>query len=136
MIARWEQMCRKLTALAEEIPANKFEYRPTEGVRTFDEVLRHVAFWNGYVADLALGKKGDDTANEMPKDRCSTKAQVIDALKTSAARALVALKKNPSGLSLQTAETVVTFIEHNSEHYGQLVVYARLNEIVPPASRG
>ena len=110
-------------------------YRPTEGVRTFDEALRHVAFWNDNVADLALGKK-DDTANELPKDRCSTKAQVIDALKTSAARALVALKKNPSGLSLQTAETFVTFIEHNSEHYGQLVVYARLHGIVPPASRG
>ena len=31
---------------------------------------------------------------------------------------------------------VVTFIEHNCEHYGQLVVYARLNQIVPPASRG
>jgi uncharacterized damage-inducible protein DinB len=33
------------------------------------------------------------------------------------------------------AEMLVTFIEHNSEHYGQLVVYARLNGIVPPASR-
>lgn len=136
LIARWELVCRKLTTLAEEIPANKFEYRPTEGVRTLDEILRHVAFWNGYLADLALGKKGDDTSNELPKDRFSTKVQVVDALKKTAARALEALKRNRSGLSLQTTETVVTFIEHNSEHYGQLVVYARLNGIVPPASRG
>lgn len=95
-----------------------------------------MAFWNCYIADLALGKKGDGTANELPKDRFSTKAQVVDALKKSAARTLEALKKTPSGLSLQTTETVVTFIEHNSEHYGQLAVYARLNGIVPPASRG
>jgi uncharacterized damage-inducible protein DinB len=136
LITRREQLCRKFTTLAEEIPANNFEYRPTESVRTFDEVLRHVAFWNCSIADLALGKKGDDTANELPKDGFSTNAQVVDALKKSVARALKALQKNPSGLSWQTTETVVTFIEHNSEHYGQLALYARLNGIVPPASRG
>jgi hypothetical protein len=136
LIARWEEVCRKLSTLAEEIPANKFEYRPTEGVRTFDEVLRHVAFWNGYVGDLALGKKGDGTGNELPKDSFSTKAQVVEALKKSAARTLEALKRNSSGLSIEATETVVTFIEHNSEHYGQLVVYARMNGILPPASRG
>jgi len=136
LIARWEQVCRKLTTLAEEVPASRFEYRPAEGVRTLDEVLRHVAFWNGYVADVVLGKNGDDKANELSKDRFSTKAQVVDALKKSAARALEALKEHESGLSTQTTETVITFIKHNSEHYGQLVIYARLNGIVPPASRG
>jgi len=136
LIARWEQVCRKLTTLAEEVPASRFEYRPAEGVRTLDEVLRHVAFWNGYVADVVLGKNGDDKANELSKDRFSTKAQVVDALKKSAARALEALKEHESGLSTQTTETVITFIEHNSEHYGQLVIYARLNGIVPPVSRG
>jgi hypothetical protein len=34
------------------------------------------------------------------------------------------------------ADTIVSFIEHSGEHYGQLVMYARLNGIVPPASRG
>jgi len=36
----------------------------------------------------------------------------------------------------ETVETLVAFIEHNCEHYGQLAVYARMNKIVPPASRG
>lgn len=136
LIDRWEHVCQKLVALAEEIPEIKFEYRPVDEVRTFADVLRHVAFWNRYVADSARGRKGDDTANELPRDGYSTKTRIVDALKRSAADAADALKDIPSGLSPEVAEMVVTFIEHNCEHYGQLVVYARLNQIVPPASRG
>jgi DinB superfamily len=136
LIGRWEQVCQKLTALAEEVPENKFDYRPVQVVRTFADVLRHVAFWNQYVADTARGRKGDDTANELSRDGYSTKTRIVDALKRSAADAADALKGNASGLRPEMAEMVVTFIEHNCEHYGQLVVYARLNQIVPPASRG
>jgi uncharacterized damage-inducible protein DinB len=136
LIGRWELACQKLVALAEEIPGTKFEYRPLDGVRTFANVLRHVAFWNRYVADSANGRKGDDTANELPRDEYPTKTQIVEALKRSAADAADALKGNASGLSPEMAEMVVTFIEHNCEHYGQLVVYARLNGIIPPASRG
>lgn len=136
LIERWEQVCQKLIVLAESVPENRFDYRPVDGVRTFADVLRHVAFWNRHVADSAHGRKGDDTANELPKDEFSTKTRIIDALKHSAASATDALKENPSGLSPKMAEMVVTFIEHNCEHFGQLVVYARLSQIVPPASRG
>jgi uncharacterized damage-inducible protein DinB len=136
LITRWEQVSDKLAALAEEISANKFDYKPAEHVRSFAEVLRHIAFWNRYVADSARGKKADDTANELPKKEFSTKAQILDALKRSAKDAAAALKESRSGLSPETTEMLISFIEHNCEHYGQLVVYARLNSIVPPASRG
>src|SRR5215471_498164 len=63
LIGRWEQLGQKLAALAEEVPENKFNYRPVDGVRTFADVLRHVAFWNRYVAESAYGRKADDTAN-------------------------------------------------------------------------
>jgi hypothetical protein len=135
LIERWEQVSRKLARFAEEFPETKFDYRPAEGIRTVGDVLRHAAFWNRYLSDSARGKKGDDTANEIPKDKFSTKMQIIDALKRSAADATEALKENSSDFSPAMAEMVVTFIEHNCEHYGQLVVYARLNEIIPPASR-
>jgi uncharacterized damage-inducible protein DinB len=136
LVKRWEQVCRKVADLAEEIPENRFAYTPVDGVRTIADVLRHVAFWNQFVADSASGRKGDDTANELPKDRFSTKTGIVDALTRSAADSADALKDIPSGLSPEIAEMVVTFIEHNCEHYGQLVVYARLNGIIPPASRG
>ena len=133
---QWEQVGQKLLTLAEEIPESKFEYPPVQGVRTPAEVLRHVAFWNQYVADRARGKNGDDAANELPKDKFSTKKQILNALKRSTAEALTASKERESGLTSDIAEMLMTFIEHNCEHYGQLVVYARMNGIVLPASRG
>jgi uncharacterized damage-inducible protein DinB len=136
LIGRWEQVGQKLAGLAEEVPESKFEDRPVDRVRTFADVLRHVAFWNRFVADSARAKKGDDSTNELPKKEFSTKAQVIEALKRSSADAGRALREHKSGLSPEMAEMLVSFIEHTSEHYGQLVVYARLNGIVPPASRG
>jgi uncharacterized damage-inducible protein DinB len=135
LIARWEKVCQKLTALADEMPANKFHYKPTESVRTFEEVLRHVAFWNIYVADSARGKTPNDAANELSKEEFPTKAAVVKTLRRSAADAAAALKHYPAQLTPEMTEMVVMFIEHNSEHYGQLAVYARLNGIVPPASR-
>lgn len=136
LIGRWEQVGNKLTLLAEEFPERKFDYRPAEGMRTIAEVLRHVAFWNRYVADSARGRKPDDTANELPKGGFSRKAQIVDALQRSVADAADALPESPCGVSPEMAELLVTFIEHNCEHYGQLVVYARLNGIIPPASGG
>jgi hypothetical protein len=88
------------------------------------------------VGARARGKKGDDTANELPKEEFSTKKQILNAFERSNTDVLGALKEHTSGLTPEIAEMLVTFIEHNCEHYGQLVVYARLNGIVPPASRG
>jgi len=136
LIGHWEQAGQKLAALAEEIPESKFEFRPLDRVRSVGDILRHVAFWNRYVADSARGKKADNGANELPKEKFSTKKQVMDALNGSLAETTEALKELKGGLSPEITDMVVSFIEHNSEHYGQLAVYARLNRIVPPASRG
>ena len=136
LIGRWEQTGQKLATLAEAIPEEKYESKPVDGVRTAGDVLRHVAFWNQYVADTARGKKAEEAANELPKAKYATKTKIIDALKRSADEATVALKEHQGSLDLKTAEMVGVFIEHTSEHYGQLAVYSRLNGIVPPASRG
>ena len=131
---RWEQVGQKLLALAEEVPASKFDYRPVKEARSFAEVFRHVAFWNRYVAEVARGQKSDDSGNEISKEQYATKRQILEALKHSFTDATDVLKNSPN-LSADTAEMLVTFIEHNCEHYGQLVVYVRLNGIIPPASR-
>jgi uncharacterized damage-inducible protein DinB len=136
LVSQWEQVSSKLQAIAEAIPAQKFDFRPTEEVRTVAEVLRHVAFWNLYVADTLRSRKTDSSANELPKESYATKQQIVGALKDSASQAADGLRDGSSALSAEAAEMVVTFIEHNCEHYGQLAVYARLNNIVPPASRG
>jgi uncharacterized damage-inducible protein DinB len=138
LIGRWEQAAAKLETLARELPAEKWETRPVESIRTFGDVLRHVAFWNQYVAASARGAKFDDSLNELPQAQYASKADVLAVLKSSAADAAEALREREQagGLEPGTAEMVVMFLEHTAEHYGQLVVYARANGVVPPASRG
>ena len=130
---RWEHAAKKIERLAEELPAEKFESRPVEGIRSPAEVLRHVAFWNQYVADTLRGKKAEDSQNELPAAEYKSKAKVLEVLRGTAKEAAAALKKQSSG---KTAELVLPFIEHTSEHYGQLAVYARMMGVIPPASRG
>jgi uncharacterized damage-inducible protein DinB len=135
LLPRWEEVSRKIEQLAVEIPGEKFEWRPTANVRTCGEILRHVAFWNQYVADSLRGKEANDTSNELPVSEYSTKASVLEALKRTSEDAAAALRERQTSMDPKTAELIAAFLEHTSEHYGQLVVYARLLDIVPPASR-
>jgi len=132
---QWEQINEKITTLAERFPEEKYDFSPADGTRTFGGVLRHLAFWNRFVADTARGIKTDETSNELSIREYPTKAQVVDALKRSAAEATAAFKAHNAEMEPKTAELCMTFTQHSSEHYGQLVVYYRLNGIVPPAPR-
>lgn len=133
---RWEQVSRKIESLAEVLPEAAIERAPVNGTRTYGAVLRHVAFWNQYVADCLNGKPADDTSNELPLAEYSTKASALAALQRSSKAVGVALRKQETPLDPKTVELIVTFIEHTSEHYGQLVIYSRLLGIVPVTSRG
>ena len=135
LIERWEQMGAKLLSLAQGFPEESYETAPVSSVRTFGGVLRHVAFWNLYVADKSQGRAADDSTNELPKDKYATKQQVLTALAKSTEDAAAALRTHPDGLDADRAALVESFIEHVCEHYGQLVVYARWAGIVPPASQ-
>lgn len=135
LLEQWNEIGDKVIKMAEEFPEDKYEFRPAKEVRTFADVLRHVAFWNDWVARTARGEKPDGKPNELPKVQFATKAQIVDALKRNTAAAASQLKSGaaPAG---KAAGLWTAFIGHSSEHYGQLVVYYRLNGLVPPASRG
>jgi len=133
---RWEQSAKKMAELAATFPESKLEWRPVGGVRSYGGVLRHVAFWNRYVADCLNGKQANDTLNELPITDYPTKAKILEGLHRTSQDVCRALRALPRMADRQTLELAVTFIEHNSEHYGQLAVYARLANVVPPASHG
>src|SRR5262245_25317528 len=118
---RWEKVSRKIEEIATEIPAEQFEWQPAADVRTCGGVLRHVAFWNRYVADSVRGKEVDDQSNELSLTGYPTKASVLDALKRTSEKVTAALRDYEASMDLKTAELIVTFVEHTSEHYGQLV---------------
>jgi uncharacterized damage-inducible protein DinB len=135
LAARWTAIGNKLVDLAEAFPEEKYDARPSQGARTFAEQLSHVAYWNEYCRDVHEGKSPDGSANALPTGRYRNKRELVKLLRDGFAGVTSALSSpgaSTDGASLEQAEA---FIEHGCEHYGQLVVYCRLQGIVPPASR-
>jgi len=135
MAGEWTGITGKLITMAEDFPESKYDFKPAEGVRTFADQLRHVAFWNLYVAKTMKGEPIDPAINELSKTEYPTKASIVAVLKSSAADAAAQMKAQEATPSAKATRLFNTFTEHAGEHYGQLVVYYRLNGIVPPESR-
>jgi len=135
LVTRWSEIGEKMVKLAEAFPENRYDARPVPEVRSFADQLRHVAFWNRYVQKTLRREEADGEANELPRASYPTKAKIVKVLRSSfedVAREFGGTRANGNGADL---DTMVSFIEHGGEHYGQLVVYARLNGVVPPASQ-
>ena len=142
----------ELVPLAQAMPADKYNFRPTGGefktVRSFAEQAKHVAAVNYICAGAVLEQKPPaETNNEKGPDSVATKEQIVQYLKDSyayvhkAASALTEksqLDQVPSpfgqGKMVRGAAALCPSW-HGFDHYGQMVVYARMNGIVPPASR-
>jgi len=129
---RWRGLTKKIASLASQLPAGQLEWQPSADIRSYGAILRHMAFWNRFVAAKLRGESADNQANELPIGEYGTKKKAIDVFTSSANDVGVALAEAGNANVL---DTVVPFLEHNAEHYGQLSMYARLLKIVPPASR-
>ena len=141
----WNEIGRKLTAMAEDFPEDKYDFKPTPEQRSFAEQLLHAAGSCYCFTNPVTGQK--PPAGEDPKrDQYKSKADIVAFVKKSFADGATALQsKGEKGLTTevvyfpQQKSRVVDIangiIEHSGEHYGQLVVYYRLAGLVPPESR-
>ena len=145
----WKEISQQFTALAEAMPEDKWSFKPSQGefkdVRTFGEQVKHVACANEAWAKQMAGDKPPDRCDLGGPNPAKTKAEIMAYLRDSFARVdkVIAgtradnlLHANPGpywGPNRLSALTAT--IWHISDHYGQLVVYLRINGIVPPASR-
>jgi hypothetical protein len=132
---QWLDLGRKVAQLGEALPAAAWKKAPADGVRTPLEVFRHLAFWNRWLAASARGGDPDGAANEIPTSEAPGRAEALAAFEKSVGEAAEALASRGTKLDPETAGLYASFLGHTSEHYGQLVVYARLDGVVPPASR-
>ena len=133
-----------LVNAADAMPADKFGYKPTPAQRSYGEQIMHVVQINQFVAGV-LGKTPAPAINL----KAATKAEVTTALRQSMDYWEVVLKEftdqqlnervavppGPLGLSASRQRAIYWCMQHNWDIYGQMVVYLRLNGIVPPASR-
>jgi len=140
---------REVMAVVETMPANKFNFAPTEGAfthaRTFGVQARHIAFCLNEVAIALLGEQMlPHTDQEGPRNLTS-KDDIVKYLKDAFAHAHKALGTltnenlleqiaDPYSEKLKTTrvDAVGVFFWHTYDHYGQMVVYLRMNNLVPP----
>src|SRR5271169_4501604 len=142
----WNEIGRKLIAMAEDFPEDKYDFKPTPAQRSFADQLLHAAGANYFFTNPVMGQK--PPAEEDPKrDQYKTKADVVAFVKKSFADGAAAIKaKGDKGMNdmlvdpfahqqVRVYDMAYGFIEHCGEHYGQLVVYYRVAGLVPPESR-
>lgn len=136
-------------SLAEAMPEAGYSFRPssgaTAGVRTFAEQVKHVACANVAFFNQIEGKAPPDGCATGGPSPARTKAELVAYLKESFAYARKVLATVTAANALESAAgpyggkrtklgIVSLAVWHASDHYGQLVVYARLHGVTPPAS--
>jgi hypothetical protein len=144
---------KEIVSLAEAVPAAKYGFAPTAGeftgVRTFALQMRHIAAVNYEVAAAILGEKCpvEMGKSENGADSLDSKDAIVKYLKESFVYAHKAIGsitaenvlgevKSPFGEGNDARASLATiFAWHSFDHYGQAVVYARMNGVIPPASR-
>jgi len=124
---------RKLLAMAKDFPESKYDYRATKDVRSFREIVVHVASGNAFAAKAGRGEKA--SWDEIDPKGYTTKAAAVALLEKTINDATATLKATPPDRWSKTVQPWLAVIEHAGEHYGQLVVYYRNNGMVPPESR-
>lgn len=133
--ANFTGLNKRILDMAQDFPADKYDYRPAAGLRSFGDVILHVASGNIFGARAGKGEqvKWDDM--ELDPKNFKGKADIVAALQKSITDATETLKAIPAEQFTKTLYPWLAIIEHAGEHYGQLVVYYRNNGLVPPESR-
>jgi hypothetical protein len=149
MLDRWNDIGNKLIAMAQDFPEDKYDYKLQKDQRTFALNLLHAAALDFVLIRRVSGSNlGPDfgEGDNPSRDQFKTKADVVKFVQESVAGgAKVIQQQGDAGLDntskffgnrLAHNSSIWTFaIEHSGEHYGQLVVYYRANNLVPPDSR-
>jgi uncharacterized damage-inducible protein DinB len=126
---------------AEKMPEENYNFKPTDAVRSFGQVVGHVADAQYMFCSIVLGEKNPALKIEQTK---TSKADLIAALKDAFAYCDKAYDSMTDasgtemvkfmGFDMPKLSTLIVNNMHSNEHYGNLVTYMRLKNIVPPTS--
>ena len=126
---------------AEKMPEENYSFKPVDTVRSYGQIVGHVADAQYVFCSIALGEKNPALKIEQSK---TSKADLIAALKESFAYCDKAYDSMTDASATQmvkfrgndTPKLGVLTVNnmHNMEHYGNLVTYMRMKNIVPPSS--
>jgi len=136
---------RNVAEAAESVPAGEYDFKPTPQVRSFAQLVGHVASANFFFCSQAKGEKSPSSTNY---EQISDKAALVKALNESLAYCdavyaattdanfgATVKTRGPDGDRDTTRGALLVFnTAHNNEHYGNLIVYMRLKGHVPPST--
>ena len=135
---------RDLVEAAASMPAEEYSFKPTPQVRSFGELVGHLAMANFFFCSQVKGEKMPVTTN---LEKVADKAALVKGLTDSfsfcdgAYNGLTdanfsQIVKMPGAKPSEAARGAVLFFNttHNNEHYGNIVVYMRLKGHVPPST--
>lgn len=141
--SRWNAIKRNVAGSAQAMPEAGFAFRPTPDVRTFGELLGHLANEHYIFCSQMKGETNPHAAVDFEKK--TTKAEFVKDINDSIAycdQAYAAMKDEPkANMPFEPNRRDTPFssmllnVTHDSEHYGNLVTYLRLKGIVPPSSQ-
>src|SRR5262249_17454955 len=124
---------KKILDMVKDFPEDKYGFRLKPEMRSFSEVVVHIASGNVYAAKAGRGEKVN--WDELDPKNYANKAAVVALMEKSVADADATLKGVSDKALAKNAEPWLGVMEHSAEHYGQLVSYYRANGLVPPESR-
>lgn len=130
--------------LAEAFSEEQYDWRPMEGVNSVGEALMHVAGGNYFLASK-MGFAPPEGVDMMKLGEVKGKENIIAALKKSNAFVLEKIMEVDNASLAEEVDFgfakmnklggLLAMMEHNGEHKGQLIAYARSNGVVPPWSK-
>ena len=138
----WQESTDYLVRSAAAMPESTYAFQPTPAVRTFGQLIGHVAGTQNTLCALALGEKAP-AEDEIEKSH-TTKASLVQALKESNDSCVRAYAQGDAAVGRQTVAfgerqsrraVLMLNTTHNFEHYGNVITYMRMNGMVPPSSQ-
>jgi uncharacterized damage-inducible protein DinB len=138
-----QQLQDKFVSLAQAIPADKYTWRPSEGVRSISEMFLHVSGANYGIPTMVTGMAPAPGYQKDGFEKSTTdKAKIIEQLNKSFAYAIAAVQSMSNsdfarpekklGPEANSGDVVYLLVTHAHEHLGQAIADARMNGIVPP----
>src|SRR5580700_2523697 len=134
IVANWNDVGGRLVTMAEDWPEDKYDYKLAPTMRSFHEVILHVAGSNYDMINRMTKSKKGDARNDPPVSEYKTKAAAVAFLKKSIEDGAAEAKKQGDAGVIKLLEYWDGYTEHMGEHYGLLVAYYRASGGVPPES--
>jgi len=145
----FDTVARYLAGSAEKMPEANFAFKPTPEVRSFGEILGHVANSHYSYCSRLKGEKNPDEGNDLEKK--TAKADIVKALNDSIAYCTAVYAGMTDAMAVENLappappappapaptprlRLLLGNVTHDQEHYGNLVTYLRLKGLVPPSS--